>query len=186
MTTYGYARVSTDGQELDAQRDQLREAGVLVKHLYAEKVSGAKADRPALAKVLKALGEGDVLVFTKMDRLARSTRDLLNILEEISKTGAKFRCLDNPMLDTTTPHGALIVQVLGAVAEFERKLIVGRTSEGRQRAMANGVKFGRQRSLTKHQEQEVIRRRDNGETLKQIAMSYNVSHLTIWRTVGKL
>jgi DNA invertase Pin-like site-specific DNA recombinase len=144
-------------------------------------VSGAKADRQALVKVLKKLGKDDVLVFTKMDRLARSTRDLLNILEDVSKTGAKFKYLDSPMLDTTTPHGALIVQVLGAVAEFERKLILARTREGRTRAMANGIKFGRKNKLNSYQIKEALQRRANGEMLIDISRSYNVSRQTIGR-----
>jgi len=179
MTVYGYARVSTDGQTLDNQLAQLRAAGA--EKVFSEKVSGAKTDRAMLQKALNALGEGDVLLVTKLDRLARSTRDLLNTLALISEAGAGFKVLDNPAMDTTNIHGKLLVSVLGAIAEFERSLIVARTGEGRARAMANGVKFGPKYKLTPHQKQEAIKRRETGETLTDIARSYNVSHQTIMR-----
>ena len=107
----GYARVSTDGQTLDAQQAALKAAGT--ERVFAEKVSGAVTDRRALAKALAALGRGDVLLVTKLDRLARSTRDLLNTLDAIGKAGAGFRSLGDPWADTTTPHGRLMVTVLG-------------------------------------------------------------------------
>jgi DNA invertase Pin-like site-specific DNA recombinase len=141
MTVYGYARVSTDGQTLAVQDAQLRAAGVA--KTYSEKVSGATSDRPQLAKLLKRLDNGDVLVVTCLDRLARSTRDLLNILDTVAKAGAGFKSLADAWADTTTPHGRLMLIVLGGLAEFERELIRARTGEGRKRAQARGVKFGR-------------------------------------------
>jgi DNA invertase Pin-like site-specific DNA recombinase len=96
-------------------------------------------------------------------------------------TDAKFRCLDNPLIDTTTPHGALITQILAAIAEFERKQILDRTSQGRQRAMAKGIKFGRHPKLDDYQRQEAIRRREAGEFMADIARSYRVSRQTISR-----
>ena len=102
--------------------------------------------RPELAKLLKRLDEGDILVVTRLDRLARSTRDLLNILDTVAKAGAGFRSLADTWADTTTPHGRLMLTVLGGLAEFERELIRARTGEGRRRAQALGVKFGRPRS----------------------------------------
>ena len=140
MTVYGYARVSTDGQTLAAQDAQLHAAGCA--KVYSEKVSGAQTDRAELAKLLKRLDEGDVLVVTRLDRLARSTRDLLNILDTVAKAGAGFRSLADAWADTTTPHGRLMLTVLGGLAEFERELIRARTGEGRKRARARGVKFG--------------------------------------------
>jgi DNA invertase Pin-like site-specific DNA recombinase len=128
MTTIGYARVSTDGQTLDAQQAALREAGCA--KVYAEKVSGAKTDQAALAKALAALGPGDTLIVAKLDRLARSTRDSLNTLAEIAQRGATFKSLGDPWCDTTTPHGRLMLTVLGGLAEFERHLILARTDEG--------------------------------------------------------
>src|SRR5262250_993751 len=134
MTTYGYARVSTSGQDLAAQEAELMAAGAA--KVFKEKVSGAKSDRAELAKVIRRLHPGDVLLVTRLDRLARSTRDLLNILDSIGKAGASFKSLADPWADTSTPHGKLMVTVLAGLAEFERSLILARTSDGRIRAMA--------------------------------------------------
>jgi DNA invertase Pin-like site-specific DNA recombinase len=175
----GYARVSTDGQTLDNQQAQLRNAGA--ERVYSEKISGAISDRPALAKAIAALANGDTLIVTKLDRLARSTRDLLNTLDAIGKAGATFRSLGDSWADTTTPHGRLMLTVLGGLAEFERHLILARTSEGRARAQARGVRFGRKLKLTLHQQQEALARRAAGEALVDIARSYAVSHSTISR-----
>ena len=175
----GYARVSTDGQTLDAQQTALIAAGA--ERVFAEKVSGAVSDRKALARCVAALEAGNVLLVTKLDRLARSTRDLLNTLDAIGKAGAGFRSLGDPWADTTTPHGRLMVTVLGGLAEFERHLILARTDEGRKRAQARGVRFGRKLKLTPHQRQEALARREAGEPLVEIARSYNVSHSTISR-----
>jgi DNA invertase Pin-like site-specific DNA recombinase len=179
MTTIGYARVSTDGQTLQAQTDALQ--GVGCARIYAEKVSGAYSDRPQLAKAIQALGNGDVLVVCKLDRLARSTRDLLNTLDAIGKAGASFKSLADQWADTTTPHGRLMLTVLGGLAEFERHLILSRTAEGRTRAQAAGIRFGRKPSLTPFQRAEALRRRAAGETLVEIARSMNVSHMMIAR-----
>src|SRR5262249_33728766 len=140
MATYGYARVSTDGQTLAAQDAALSAAGCA--KVYSEKISGARSDRPQLAKMLKAIGEGDTVVVTRLDRLARSTRDLLNILDAIAKAGATFKSLADAWADTTTPHGRLMLTVLGGLAEFERELIRARTGEGRARAKARGKHMG--------------------------------------------
>jgi len=179
MTIYGYARVSTDGQTLDAQIAALKAAGA--EKVFSEKRSGAKTDRAALAKVLAALASGDVLLVTRLDRLARSTRDLLNALAAVSDRGAGFRSLADAWADTTTPHGRLMLTVLGGLAEFERSLILSRTGEGRTRAMARGVRFGRKPKLTAHQIAEAKARRDAGEAMTDIGRSYNVSHSTISR-----
>jgi DNA invertase Pin-like site-specific DNA recombinase len=179
MTTIGYARVSTDGQTLDAQNAALTAAGV--EKVFSEKISGAVTERKALAKAIAALAEGDTLVVCKLDRLARSTRDLLNTLATITEAGAMFRSLGDPWCDTTTPHGRLMLTVLGGLAEFERHLILARTDEGRKRAQARGVRFGRKPSLTSHQRQEALERRGRGEALVDIARSYAVSHSTISR-----
>jgi DNA invertase Pin-like site-specific DNA recombinase len=123
----------------------------------------------------------DVLVVCKLDRLARSTRDLLNTLAAIGDKGAAFKSLGDQWADTTTPHGRLMLTVLGGLAEFERFLIQTRTSEGRQRAKQRGVRFGRKPKLTAHQQQEALARRAAGEALVDIARSYAVSHSTISR-----
>ena len=175
----GYARVSTDGQTLDAQHAALAAAGA--EKVYSEKISGAVTDRRALARAIAALGPGDTLIVTRLDRLARSTRDVLNVLDTIAKAGAGFRSIADAWADTTTPHGRLMLTVLGGLAEFERELIRARTDEGRKRAKTRGVRFGRKPKLTLHQRQEAIARRAAGETLIDIGRSYNVSHSTISR-----
>src|SRR5262245_12348601 len=175
----GYARVSTDGQTLDNQQAALKSAGA--DKVFSETVSGAVTDRQQLAKAIDCLSEGDLLIVTKLDRLARSTRDLLNTLAVVTDKGAGFRVLDNPALDTTSAHGKLLLNILGSIAEFERELIKSRTSEGRQRAKDRGVKFGRKPALSQYQRDEALRRREAGETLMDIARSMNVSHSTISR-----
>jgi len=174
----GYARVSTDGQTLDAQHAALTVAGA--EKVFSEKISGAVTERKALARAIDALGPGDTLVVTRLDRLARSTRDLLNVLDTIAKAGAGFRSIGDAWADTTTPHGRLMVTVLGGLAEFERALILARTTEGRTR-QGQGVRFGRKLKLTVHQRQEAIARRAAGEALADIGRSFNVSHSTISR-----
>src|SRR6516225_11469099 len=142
MAVYGYARDSTDDQTLAAQDAQLHVASCA--KVYSEKVSGAKTDRAELAKLLKRLEPGDVLMVTRLDRLARSTRDLLNILHQLGERQVGFKSLADAWADTTTPHGRLLVTMLAGIAEFERELIRARTGEGRTRAKARGVRFGRQ------------------------------------------
>jgi DNA invertase Pin-like site-specific DNA recombinase len=177
---YGYARVSTDGQSVDGQVRQLTKAGC--RKVFREVASGAKTDRAQLRRLLGQLEAGDVLTVTRLDRLARSTRDLLNTLATITGKKAGFRSLGDAWADTTTSHGRLMLTVLGGLAEFERDLIRARTSEGRERAKARGVKMGRKPKLTPHQQREAIRRRDSGdETVRDIARSFNVHRATISR-----
>ena len=175
----GYARVSTDAQELEGQQASLRAAGA--ERIFSEKVSGAVTDRKALGKAISALDAGDVLLVTRLDRLARSTRDLLNILDTISKAGAKFRSLADAWADTTTPHGELMITILAGLATFERHLIKARTDEGRKRAQARGVRFGRPLKLSAFQIAEALARKEAGENLTDIGRSYGVSHSTISR-----
>jgi DNA invertase Pin-like site-specific DNA recombinase len=176
---YGYARVSTDGQSVAAQVEELTQAGA--GKVFRETASGAKTDRAQLHRPLKILDDGDVLLVTRLDRLARSTRDLLNTLALIADRKAAFRSLGDKWADTTTAHGRLMLTVLAGLAEFERELIRARTSEGRARAKARGVKLGPKFKLTPHQQREARTRRDKGDTLMDIARSYNVSHSTISR-----
>jgi DNA invertase Pin-like site-specific DNA recombinase len=179
MTIYGYARVSTDGQSLASQESELNAAGC--GKVFAEKVSGARGDRAELAKALKRLEIGDTLIVTRLDRLARSTRDLLNILHTLSQSGVSFKSLHDVWADTTSAHGRLMLTILGGLAEFERELILARTNDGRKRAKERGVKFGRPRKLTAHQRQEALARLANGETQADIARSYAVDPTTIGR-----
>lgn len=175
----GYARVSTDNQSVEAQVRQLTDAGC--EKVFREVASGAKSDRVQLGRAIANLAPEDVLLVTRLDRLARSTRDLLNTLATITARGAGFRSLSDAWANTTTPHGRLLVTILGGIGEFERELILSRTGEGRERAKARGVKMGRKPKLTPHQQREALERRDGGETLAEIARSYNVSHSTISR-----
>src|SRR6476620_12134437 len=141
MANLGYARVSTNGHDLAAQEAELTAAGCA--KVFKEKVSGAKTNRAELAKLIRRLEPDDVLVVTRLDRLARSTRDLLNVLHAVAERGAGFKSLKDAWCDTTTPHGRLMLTVLGGLAEFERELIRARTGEGRKRAKDRGVRFGR-------------------------------------------
>jgi DNA invertase Pin-like site-specific DNA recombinase len=179
MANLGYARVSTNGKGLSAQVAELHAAGCV--KIYREKASGAKSDRPELAKLLRAIDPGDVLIVSRLDRLARSTRDLLNVLDAVAKAGAGFRSLKDTWADTTTPHGRLMVTVLGGLAKFERELIRARTGEGRKRAQARGVRFGRPRKLNSHQRQEALQRLAAGETQADIARTFGVDPTTIGR-----
>ena len=179
MALIGYARVSTEGQTLEAQVSQLKAAGA--ERIFKEKVSGAHANRMQLKRALAALQPQDVLLVTRLDRLARSTRDLLNILDEVARREAGFRSLTDAWADTTSPHGRLMLTVLGGLAEFERELIRARTGDGRERAKAKGIRLGRKPKLTPHQRREALARREAGEPLTEIARSYNVSHSTISR-----
>ncbi len=176
---YGYALVSTDGQSVAAQVARLRKAGAT--KVFRETVSGAGTDRAPRRRVLAARDAGDVLVATRLDRLARSSRDLLNTLAEIADRRAGFRSLGDAWVDATTAHGRLTLTVLGRLAEFERELIRARRGEGRPRASANGLKMGRKPKLTPHQRRETLRYVDDGERMCDIVRSYDVSHGTISR-----
>jgi DNA invertase Pin-like site-specific DNA recombinase len=178
---YGYARVSTEGQSVEVQREALTAAGAV--RIFMETASGARKDRPQLQKALAALKPGDVLLVTRLDRLARSTLQLLNSIEAVAQRGASFRSLADTWADTTTPHGRLMLTVLGGLAEFERDLISTRTGEGRALAKGRGVKFGRKAKMTPHQQAEAIERWKSGESASAIARSYNVTHPVISRLV---
>jgi len=175
----GYARVSTREQDFNGQIDELKAAGC--EKIFSEKASGARGDRVELMKVMKRIGPGDVLVVTRLDRLARSTRDLLNVLAAITEHEAGFRSLKDTWCDTTTPHGRLMLTVLGGLAEFERELIRARTDDGRKRAKAKGVKFGRPLALDHHQRREALERLNAGESVIDVARTYGVNRATLYR-----
>jgi DNA invertase Pin-like site-specific DNA recombinase len=159
---YGYARVSTDGQSVEAQVAALTAAGAV--KVYREVASSAKTDRTQLRQVLTRLAAGDMLRVTRLDRLTRSTRDLFNTLAAITGTGAGFTSLGDAWADTTTPHSRLLLTVLGGLATFERELI-------RARAKACGVRLDRRPKLTPYQQREALSRRANGEPLTAITRS---------------
>jgi DNA invertase Pin-like site-specific DNA recombinase len=177
----GYARVSTYGQTLDVQLEQLRAAGCSSRNIYREKVTGARANRRELLKMLKALAPGDVVTVTRIDRLARSTFDLFAIVKQIVDAGAQFRSLAEPWADTGTSTGRLMIAVLGGLADVERDLIRTRTAEGRSRAKAQGQHMGRPPKLTPQQQKEARQKRAEGATLKELAQTYNVGRATISR-----
>jgi DNA invertase Pin-like site-specific DNA recombinase len=152
MSVVGYARVSTQDQDLSGQLEALKREGAT--KIYREKVSGVRADRPELAKLMAGLKAGDVVAVSKLDRLGRSTRELLDLIDRIGKAGASFRSLGDPLWDTGSAQGRLLSTLLAAIAEFERELIRERTGDGRKRALAAGVKFGRKLKLSAFQRAE--------------------------------
>ena len=179
----GYARVSTVGQTLEAQLDQLKAAGC--SRVYREKVSGAKVDRKELGKLLKSIASGDAVVVTRIDRLARSTFELFAIVKRIVDAGGQFQSLAEPWADTATSTGRLMIAVLGGLADVERDLIRTRTSEGRARAKERGQHMGRPAKMTIAQKQEARRRRADGEAVADLARSYGVSPAAIYRATAR-
>jgi DNA invertase Pin-like site-specific DNA recombinase len=177
----GYARVSTYGQTLDSQLEQLRKAGCSSRNIYREKVTGARPDRRELNRMLGKLAPADVVTVTRIDRLARSTFDLFGIVKRIVDAKAQFRSLAEPWADTATSTGRLMLAVPGGLADVERDLIRTRTAEGRSRAKDQGKAMGRPPSLTPAQQEEATRRRAQGATLRELAKSYDRSITTMRR-----
>lgn len=175
----GYARVSTQGQTLDCQLEALEKAGCA--KIYREVGSGAQPARPQLKRLLRGLEPGSIVVVTRLDRLARSTVDLLTTIKAVADKNAQFQSLTEPWADTTTAAGRLMLTVIGGLAEFERELIKARTAEGRERAKRAGVRMGRKPKLTSYQIDEVRSRKAAGESVRFLARSYAVSPNTISR-----
>ncbi|MCF5803352.1 recombinase family protein [Pseudomonas tremae] len=179
----GYARVSTDGQDLANQQAALKAEGCT--RIFAEKVSGAKRDRVELERMLDHLRTGDVVVVTRLDRLARSTRDLLDIAERLRSIGAGLRSLAEPWADTTSPAGKMILTVMAGIADFERSLILERTGAGRTAAKARGVKFGRTPSMTPEKLQAAkVLLAEPGLTTSQVAATIGVHRATLYRALS--
>ena len=172
MAVFGYARVSTEGQNLTGQLAALKAAGA--DPIYREKISGVRADRPQLAKLMAGLGAGDVVVVTKLDRLGRSTRELLDLIDRISKAGASFRSIGDPLWDTGSSQGRLLSTMLAAIAEFERELIRERTGEGTEARHGRRREVRPQAQALRLSTAEAIKRRAAGERLADIAKSYAV------------
>src|SRR5262245_13481527 len=175
----GYARVSTSEQDLSGQLAALREAGC--ERIFSEKRSGASDDRAALRRMLKEAQPGDVVMVVRLDRLARSVRDLLNILERFSRDDVGFVSLREKHIDTTSAGGRLVLNIMASIAEFERELIQARMAEGRKRAINNGVKFGPPFKLDAFQKREALARIKAGESQSLIARTYGVDRATISR-----
>lgn len=175
----GYARVSTDVQSLDLQLAALKEAGC--KRIFQEKASGAQRHRPELERLLDQLRLGDTLVVWKLDRLARSTRDLLEFVETIRTADASFQSLSEPWADTTTHAGKMIMTVFAGIAEFERDLIRERTSAGRAAAQHRGVRFGRPKKLSEEQQALALRLLQEGKSVSEVARTFKVHGATVYR-----
>jgi DNA invertase Pin-like site-specific DNA recombinase len=179
---YGYARVSSKAQDHAAQVEALKAAGC--ERIYSEKASGKSTDgRPEFKKLLKALLPGDVVVVTKLDRLARSSRDLHNILHELEGLSCGFVSLGETWCDTTTDVGRLMLTIMGGIAEFERGLIRRRCEEGIERAKRKGTKFGRPSALDDGEKRMMAERYAKGETMEQLAKDYGVGIGSIWRSL---
>ena len=180
----GYARVSTDDQDLTNQRAELHAADCT--KIFSEKITGTRRDRPELARMLDHLRPGDIVTVTRLDRLARSTRDLLDIAERIREAGAGLRSLAEPWADTTTPAGRMVLTVFAGIAEFERSLIVERTRSGRVAAKARGVKFGPRPTLTLAQVEHARQLINcDGRTVKEAATLLGVHRTTLYRAIAR-
>jgi DNA invertase Pin-like site-specific DNA recombinase len=179
---YGYARVSSGTQDYTAQVETLKAAGC--SRIYSEKASGkSREGRPEFAKLMKALLPGDVVVVCKLDRLARSSRDLHNILGDLAAQGAGFISLGEAWCDTTTDVGRLIIAIMSGISEFERGLIRSRCEAGIARAKRKGTKFGRPPALDAGQRRKIAERYSAGETMAALAREYDCGEATIWRAL---
>jgi DNA invertase Pin-like site-specific DNA recombinase len=175
----GYARVSTEDQHVDLQLDVLTQAGC--QRMFCEKVSGAGRQRPEMFRMLEQLRAGDTVIVWKLDRLARSTRDLLATVETIREAGATFRSLSEPWADTTSHGGKFILTVFAGMAEFERELIRERTRAGREVAKRRGARFGRPKKMNVEQRDLAARLRAEGKSVKEVANIFGVHVSTIYR-----
>lgn len=175
----GYARVSTTEQNLDIQKQTLEDEGCEL--IFEEKISGARKNRPELDKLLSQLRSKDTVVVCKLDRLARSTKHLLEIVETLQEKKAGFYSIGEPWADTTSHAGKMIMTVFAGISEFERDLIRERTGAGRKAAIKRGVKFGRPQKLSSEQRKLILRLVEEGKSVKEIAKTFNVNRSTIYR-----
>ena len=175
----GYARVSTTDQNLDLQLTALKGAGC--GRIYQEKISGAKRDRPELQRLIDQLRPDDIIVVWKLDRLARSTHNLLELVDQIKNANASFCSLSEPWADTTSPSGKMIMTVFAGIAEFERDLIRERTGAGRVAAQLRGVRFGRPGKMNEEQKLLAKRLLQEDKSVSEIAKTFNVHKATIYR-----
>lgn len=183
MAIYGYARVSTEGQNLDRQVIALEEAGC--EYIYSEKISGAKDTRPELEQVLNLLGEGDVLIVSELTRVSRSTQDLINIVSRVTEAGASIQSLKDKWLDTTTAQGKLMLTIFAGLAEFERDLLIERTKDGMKAAKARGAAIGRP-AVNKSKMEYALELYAAGEkSVPQIVEITGVSKASLYRELKK-
>ena len=178
MAVVAYIRVSSTGQSLEVQQQLMEEFGV--DKVFAEKVSGTTQNRPKLQECLSYVREGDTLVITKLDRLARSVSHLHQIVDDLTSRGVGFKVLQQN-IDTTTKEGRLMFSVLGALAQFETELRQERCDEGRVAAMERGVKFGAKPKLTRQQILEMREKRAGGALIKELMREYSLSKASVYR-----
>ncbi|MDD2108326.1 recombinase family protein [Pseudomonas asiatica] len=179
----GYGRVSTSGQDLELQRDLLTQAGCV--RIFEEKISGSKLERPELMRLLDHLREGDLVIVSRLDRLARSTIDLLTIADKLNQIGAGLQSLAEPWLNTTSPAGQMIMTIFAGIASFERSLIVDRTRAGREAARKKGIKFGPKPRLSKDQIEHAESLVAAGKSVSQIAGLLGVHRATVYRALNR-
>ncbi|MFI0478877.1 MAG: recombinase family protein [Candidatus Rhabdochlamydia sp.] len=180
----GYARVSSYGQSLEVQRQKLKDEGC--SEIFEEKISALSQKRTELDNALRTIREGDVLIVTKLDRLARSMQDLLTLSKRLQKKQAELKVLDQS-IDTTTSEGRLMFNIIGSFAEFEHDIRKARQMDGIRKAKDKGVAFGRKHVLNEQQQQEIVRlNKDESFSLNQLATKYAVSHMTIYRVIKKM
>lgn len=179
----GYARVSTNTQDLEDQRQQL--AAIGCERIFAEKISGLRSDRLELRRMLEHVRAGDVVTVTRLDRLARSTRGLLDLVDRLNRSGAGFRSLNEPWADTTSPAGKMVMTVMAGIAEFERSLIIERTQRGQQVARERGVKFGARPKLSDAQVREARAEIEAGLSVAETARHLNVHRATLYRALRR-
>jgi DNA invertase Pin-like site-specific DNA recombinase len=177
----GYARVSSYGQSLEVQRQKLQQEGC--SEIFEEKISALSQKRTELDNALRTIREGDVLIVTKLDRLARSMQDLLTLSKRLQKKQSELKVLDQS-IDTTTSEGRLMFNIIGSFAEFEHDIRKARQMDGIRKARDKGVAFGRKHVLNEQQRQEIVRlNKDESFSLNQLATKYAVSHMTIYRVI---
>ena len=180
MTTeIGYARVSSTGQKLEVQLDKLEGCS----RVFQEKASGTTNTRPVLQECLRYLRAGDTLVITKLDRLARSTHHLTQITHDLDERGIDLKVLDQA-IDTSTPTGKLLFNVLASIAEFETAIRAERQAEGIKKALENGVKFGAKAKLTQQQIDNLRTKRESGTKVKELMAEYGISKATFYRLLS--
>ena len=176
----GYARVSSTGQSLEIQLEQLNNAGC--EKVFSEKLSGTStAKRKELQLCIDFCRDGDVLIISKLDRLARSTTDLLNIIQQLNNKQVGFKVLNNTAINTTTASGRLMLSILGSIAEFENELRKERQADGILKAQSKGIKFGRRSKLTSEQVATMKNEREEGTPIKQLMNKYSLSKESIYR-----
>ena len=182
MRLFGYARVSTSQQSLDLQVQSLKKAGVKSNRIFTDKASGSKTDRKGLSLLRIKVEEGDVVLVTKLDRLGRDTSDMIQLIKEFDEMKVAVRFLDDG-ISTEGSMGKMVVTILSAVAQAERQRILERTNEGRIEAKAQGVKFGRKRSINRSQLRELI---EKGTGASKIAKEMKIGRSTVYKLIQEM